>query len=73
MSLFPKYTLHLWRRYPEYKVSARHSVMLKADDLEELVARAGKILAKPRSPWASYSFAKFEDTFTTLATFNIEK
>lgn len=73
MALFPKYSLHLWRRYPEYKVSARQSVMLQSNDLEELVARAGKILEKPRSPWAGYSFAKCDARFVTLATFNIEK
>lgn len=71
-ALFPKYTLHLWRRYPEYKVSARQSVMLKSDDLEELLIRAGNILKKPRSPWAGYSFAKYEDQFVNLATFTIE-
>lgn len=71
MALFPKYCLFLYRRFPEYKMSARTSVMIQGDNLEALLTRAGRIMDKKQSPWSGFSFTTTQPGFATLATFYI--
>lgn len=73
MAFFARYYLHLHRRYPAYKVSARTSVMVKGDDLEKLLARAGRAVGQPNCPWGCVSITTFEPEYHELATFYLER
>lgn len=67
--VFTRYYLHLSRRYPAYQVSARTSVLVKGDDLEQLLARAGRAVEQKNCPWNTVSIVTCEPDYRVLATF----